>query len=490
LDGISYVQVARSLIFLLSEYCHLDVDMPRVLDVETALREAILSDAYLYLTREQYRDHIFHVVDVCLLGLFLLNCRFSEGQTLVALISELGHSDLGGRDSVIQNWFMAALFHDIGYSLEAKEQRWKELQRESEEQGPLEGQQQRLMKIDELNIHQRNLAELELRKAKYGMNFPIHLIYDIEAEQEEVDRLEAELRHWSMRKTDRTTTKQPPMPETVSEETGKLDHGMRSYNYVKQILVTLARNDGALLRNFSPALKAIRKHNLMEEKREIIFSNEPISFLLVLCDELQEWGRARVDALEFRERLVSKIIFPDPSILSTNRLLEYLVVNVELDEDEKCGTIMNHTLDFCLVYKDATKEQFEPLAIWLLKSFNLQRMRIAKDDLRITVTMCNPICGKLRRIASPDVCEFSILRDFMRDRRKWRELEDWIESKDAVQWKVKRGDDSDHRIEVENVVLHLNKFADAELLHDNPSKILDELSQWRREYISGRRRKL
>jgi len=491
LEGITYIQFARSLIYLISEYSHLDVKMPRVFDVEAVLQKTIFSDAYLYMTKERYRDHMFHVIDVCLMGFFLLQCTLTGGQSLESLISQIINKDAVYPDEdVIQNWFLAALFHDIGYSLEAEEKNRENFEKDTGEKDlPIE-EWQKKMEIEKLKIHRRNLAELERRKAQYGSNFPLSILNQIGEEKEEIRQLEINLESASNAGLSQLTVKKP-QKSNEKKQKQKEDHGVRSCEYVREVLETLAGDNQELLNRFKPALEAIRKHNLMSEK--INFSEEPLSFLLVLCDELQEWGRARMDVTELREAVVAKIIFPDTDILPVNTLLEYLWVGVELDETQKCGKIKGESLYFCLFYKDAVSENFEPLAIWLLKSYNFQRLKLPGDGLKIAVTLRNPVCDELRRDDTPGVCEYNLLRDFKRDHRKWRQLQEWFESNDQVKWEKRKEKEAlkpGEELLVEYIIMNLNRFSDKKILPENPTGIFDELFQWRREYINGKRRKL
>jgi len=96
--------------------------------------------------------------------------------------------------------------------------------------------------------------------------------------------------------------------------------------------------------------------------------------------------------------------------------------------------------------------------------------------------MRNPVSSELQAFESPDVCEMHILRDFMRDRRKWRTLEHWIDGGGVVVHELQDG--------VENVCLHLNALAGAKLMREHPRCVFDELFAWRSDYIMGKRRRL
>lgn len=499
LEGITYVQFARSLIYLISEYCHMEVKMSRVFDVESVLHKTILSDAYLYLTKERYRDHMFHVIDVCLLGFFLLDCHFQnqthpltginpKEQSLMSLISKIifgGATD--GINHTMQNWFLAALFHDVGYSLQAEDQSREEFQKKMGEKELNIEEWQKVMEKDKLKIHRKNLAELERRKAQYGDHFPLYMLNQIESEKEAISQSESKLESWKTGTPHPSTIEPSPFNEETKEDHWE-DHGVRSYLYVKSVLETLPEENEKLLKEFKPALAAIKKHNLMTEK--INFAEEPLSFLLVLCDELQEWGRARVDITELRETMISKINFPDTDILPVNSLLNYLHLGVDLDEEKKCGKLPGKRFDFCLFYKDATKENFEPLAIWLLKSYNFQRLMLQGNIFEINVNLCHPVCKELRDLDIQGVCEHSLLRDFMRDRRKWWELQDWLENNSQVKWATYHPTGAEDKIDAEHITMDLNKFSEKPVLHDNPINIFKELFQWRQDFINGKRRKL
>ncbi|MCB0169334.1 MAG: hypothetical protein KDJ97_02180 [Anaerolineae bacterium] len=495
LEGINYLQFARSLIFLISEYCHIDINIPRGLDAETCLRKAVLLDAHWYLTKERYRDHTFHVIQVCLLGLFLLNCRLSEDQTLAEFFAALIDNDKNTcKERIIQNWFLAALFHDIGYSLKAEQEIWGNLQQEdssttSNQDGRQLGNEEEMLK-KLLTIRRRNLAEWELQRARYGINVPIYIITAIEEEKEEIHLLETQLNDWNKNRSSRSLIEQPTERKRDSEsEAQHEDHGVRSQKYITRKLKILSKNPDESLKYYGPALEAIKKHNLMNQKIE--FAKEPLSFLLILCDELQEWGRPRTNYIDIREAITSKVVFADPTPLSTDKLLKYLFINVKLDYKQKRGAILDHELNFSLTYKDATQEHFQPIAIWLLKSFNFQRVSMSTDEFKVTIAMRNPICRDLRQIASPDISEFSLLRDYMRDARRWQELREWIENKDAIEWEfILEADHETDCAQEENLILHLKEFSERKLLPHNPEKILGELFEWRREYINGARRKM
>ncbi|MBU0482860.1 MAG: hypothetical protein KKG47_17345, partial [Proteobacteria bacterium] len=86
--------------------------------------------------------------------------------------------------------------------------------------------------------------------------------------------------------------------------------------HLENVLREVIRDDD-LAASLRPAVYAIARHNLADSDFRVgppsgtgdARANEPLTFLLVLCDEVQEWGRVRVDPLRYREELATKTQF-------------------------------------------------------------------------------------------------------------------------------------------------------------------------------------
>lgn len=480
LEGINYYQFVRAMFYLISEYCHQVIDLPRELDVETHLLKAVDVDATLYLSKGWYRDHVFHVIDVCLLGWFLLECRLTDGRMLLECLKSRGKKD--SVDDLIRNWFLAALYHDIGYSLDVKEQKVKAKKDEKGEHSP-ELDQNTLKEIEQVNalivIKQHNIAQLEIRKAKYtALDVPLYVINELEGELEEIKQLAA--RRDTLRASHISQSYDEAEPEAF--DSLGYDHGEQSAQHVINILKFLPSE---YLSKFEPAIQAIRKHTRMAENVDALV--DPLSFLLILCDELQDWNRPRVDHHKVREGLETQIIFSDVEPLPTRKMMDYLLLHTEWDDQNKSWTIPENHLSFNMKYKDADDGQFQPIAIWLLKTYNLQRLHVDEDLLNITINLIHPTSREFQKSNLLDAFEFSILRDFMRDHKRWRELRNWIENDKAIQWSLET---DNNKIVTEKLVLSLNRLAGQKLLHDDPSKFLIELIQYRQDCINGKKREL
>lgn len=99
--------------YLASEYASLVDGVDRRLNIESDLRKMALTQALFYATKERYRDHFLHVLDVCLLGLFLMKAVFPENSIFSSGVP-------------LRNWLLASLFHDVGYIMELQDMRMTE----------------------------------------------------------------------------------------------------------------------------------------------------------------------------------------------------------------------------------------------------------------------------------------------------------------------------------------------------------------------------
>ena len=100
--------------FLISQFAHISAGVDREIRLHSHLQELFSPELLLYATSESYRDHLFHVIDVCLLGYLLLKCN-EQSHWLICF-----PNDLEKKQSE-RNWFIASLLHDIGYRLKLSE---------------------------------------------------------------------------------------------------------------------------------------------------------------------------------------------------------------------------------------------------------------------------------------------------------------------------------------------------------------------------------
>lgn len=222
-------------------------------------------DAFVYMSPERVRGHATHQLNVGILGLFLLEIHVSLSNTLKEYIAKLKEWK---PEDVVKAWLIAAFLHDhahpICYMLQKAPFIYRQKKTSPDSQKSFETYDKALnyacdhvLSTDLRGIYNlcssgkdkegfaqlKNLIEQELMK--------IQCSYKVER-----DRV---LDHGILSAVNLTTTV-PSFKPTYADE----DEIVRA------------------------SAKAIALHNLAEE---IVLEEEPIAYLLVLCDEIQEWGR-------------------------------------------------------------------------------------------------------------------------------------------------------------------------------------------------------
>jgi len=241
---------------------------PRI-DLRGNLAAAHAVDVLLTFSKQRYGDHGFHAVDVCALGLLLLDAHLFGNETepgprLMEVVAER-LSDRAGRQvepaEVIDNWLVASLLHDVGYCLNTVSQAESLLSRLCSPP------------VDRF----RELVAEALRAAEDG--FPT----DLAAMAADAGVV---------------------VPDGHGGGAQRPDHGSVSFANLLEVLLRIDRGDSYLVREpgpspagvverYLPALRAVYCHAV--HGHALSFDEEPLAFLLALVDELQEWNRPRRD---------------------------------------------------------------------------------------------------------------------------------------------------------------------------------------------------
>ncbi len=236
--------------YLASEYASLVDGVDRRLNIESDLRKMALTQALFYATKERYRDHFLHVLDVCLLGLFLMKAVFPEYSVFSSGVS-------------LRNWLVASLFHDVGYIMELQDMRMTETE---------------FLDFPEIKEFRESISA-QVKQAELRFN-------DQARERFE----EAGLRF-------------PASSAT------KLNHGVVSALHVLDILQRngdrTPEEASRLVKGHEDTLYAMASHDFSGETLDVF--RYPLAVLLRLCDEIQDWDRPRIDVLSFREQILAAV---------------------------------------------------------------------------------------------------------------------------------------------------------------------------------------
>jgi hypothetical protein len=374
-----YEEFVDSLIFLLSEYAHQVERLPRRIPLYKVMSEIWSCEAMLYTVREGYRDHLHHVVNVCLLGMVLMEAKLLEkldpNQTEMT-------DDLKRRRR--RNWMLAGLLHDVGYGLD-------------------------------LNRHM--IPHLDFFKVCPSLlRFQKDLAKAFEYSEQ---NLCASLNQWF----------------SFGTLSDKLDHGIVSAIY----LLFLAHSGEDLDEDAKPSkewyddiyetLEAISKHNL--DGAYIMPGEIPLAFLLLLCDHLQEWDRPRPDSFQIRRSISTLLQRPGNFSVASSNVVRYFSTNLRWDK-EIVKLPDSDQLRLTLRCNDAGRERFEPALIWCYNTYDFQRVDLNEwsGNFSIIFEMVHILSDEMNR--GPSFLEMDLFEDFVREDEKNLSLMAWIQEAHSI----------------------------------------------------------
>jgi len=317
---------------LVEEYAHTVYGLDRDIWFHKVLSDLFPFEVVMYLMKPAFRDHLYHVLQVYLLGEFLLESRMEVPATPQnqapdrALWNILlkNSNDLEKRGWLGRNWVFAALFHDIGFIYDAVRQ------------------------VMNQNISPRSpdLARLftelreSYRKAETNM-------------MQKEDGLKHVIKAWLGTDADKVST---------------LDHGLFSCAEGIALYEALFNEPDLEKMDLKDAFKAILKHNL---KVKIQCEDEPLSFLLFLCDHLQEWDRPRVNPGEIAKKVVFNLYQVNEEMSRGEPSLLYFRVNGCTKVEQNAENLPRLYLlfkekswRFFLHFRDAKMSYIEPVCYW------------------------------------------------------------------------------------------------------------------------------
>jgi hypothetical protein len=224
-------------------------------------------DWLLRLTRKRNRDHSKHQFMVYAIGRMFLKTRLRDSnETLADHIKENIAKGPSNKDCKFKNlhcaWWLASLFHDYAYFFSAILKAMPDHMRESKE----------LKNIPGLQAFPELCQYLANKTIPSNIDHMIPICQDLLVRDDNCAAFKkGEIQH-------------------LLKKADPFDHGLWSALSLKVILRELGdtlkeSNIGSAVQH---ALRAICLHTL---GKKIDFQKDPIAFLLVLCDELHEWGR-------------------------------------------------------------------------------------------------------------------------------------------------------------------------------------------------------
>lgn len=335
---------------LIEEICNYAYDKQIKLDgrfeIKKWLEDLLERELFLSVTKKRHRDHLLHACRIALLGERILMGKITyDGNKefrLIDLVRELlkskgdtqrllelyEHDTEDGEafnEKILQVWYIAALFHDVGFIYGAFTEVW-----------------QNLAFLMNLPNFKEMYLDVEKGLTDFKNKFSVSVV-------------RGEL--------------------YKSEFTREFDHSK-----IGACLISNLLGESNLVCDMAAF---ITDHHSSNETLD--FTERPLSFLMVLLDELQEWNRP-VLGRKIRDQILSeKIRDLSPFIEYPKIAPELKSVSLCSDKEDDFEIIMenkNLSLDFTLDYGDNAevlkKTDFSfPLMLYL-KYKDLQRLRIGE----------------------------------------------------------------------------------------------------------------
>jgi hypothetical protein len=344
-------QTIEALVWMIAEYGHGHLGIDPRLDIASHLLHAARAEPALHAMQAYYRDHFFHAIEVCFLGHLLLITQDESGKrlwehVLPALQTAHAAADPNGgpepRDlrDVLRQWYVAALFHDVGYAIEV------------------------------------------LHAARGLLGFYRHspaLATFRDALEEAVKELSAAL------------VKEAVVADLKGEDKPGEDHAVVGAHHLRGLLDKLGRDHQAGF--YGPAIHAIAVHN--NERLPVHFNDSPLAFLLVLCDAIQEWNRAHLRHSTAPSMLLARLLAGDEPRPDATGPLSSVALNVERGDarpsprpvfrlaEESC-------LEIELKYDQDIQTDAGVFSLWIGTTANLQRLSLGNLPFNVRITFRTP----------------------------------------------------------------------------------------------------
>jgi len=430
-------QTILGMIWLISEYVHHNLGLPGRVDFAAHLLQASRGEPALHSLRHYYRDHFFHALEVCFLGHFLLELEIEDGKRLWEKVSgEMGFTE-DGHKKVLRFWYLAALLHDVGYGIDA-----------------LKGVR------DLLNFFQNAQPLKELRE-------------DLE---KVVDKLSTEL------------SVEGFVGYEASDKPGE-DHGVIAARHLEGLLKIIAKDDPNVKpEEYEPSIRAIAMHN--SRNHTVNFDDEPLAFLLILCDTIQEWNRMQFNFATAPVEILTKL--EGYGVREEDLMGPLLQVKMNAEPLMRASGEIDYfrisgkdgkKIHFTLEYDEGIQKNAGVFNLWIDASCNLQRLDFGDLNIEIDVEYVTPWYrgedGTLEQ-------QFYRLRDAARDTHMGF-LADWFPEKvnkektgvtnEAVEYIAEEAKNGLSK--KERLILHLRELAKKRRITKDIEVFRDRLKEWK-----------
>jgi hypothetical protein len=438
----------EGLVWMVSEYGHNCLQIDPRLDIASHLLHAARTEPPLHAMQAYYRDHFFHAIEVCFLGHLLLISQDRHGRSLWEHVAEQfrsmrrsGKWQVSGAngsqegastlEDVLRQWYVASLFHDVGYTIQI------------------------------LSAVQRML---EFYQHPHAMEqFRQHLTAALETLS-----------------SDLLASDMAPLLELTHEDKPGADHGVIAAAHLKELLGRLGKD--SYPGSYYPAIRAIGMHN--NHRAKVSFQADPLAFLLVICDTVQEWNRPHLRHATAPAMLLSRLLAFNEEQEQTTGPLEAVSINLRRVRKPAphCNFKMEDSkvLKLSLYYGQDIQTDAGVFNLWIDSSCNLQRLSLDRFPLNIEIEFQTPY---FHRAGHDPESQMRRLRDAV-DETHMNFLRDWLPSSaegtnatKAIRYQSVTGSNG---TDYDVLTLDLRCLADRKVIKADVSKFRACLRDWKR----------
>lgn len=441
-----YESVLDATIYLICEYAYIDGGLTREASLYRTLRYMWSHQSILYTLGESYRDHLHHVIELCLMGLCFLNTKGPLKDQLPFCMPYL----IRDRKKVIRNWIVAALFHDVGYGVE--------------------------------------ILKLPLNHLSF---FEADLIVGFSSEMRN-SFSELEKKYGS--DSCKTLRANIPNIRIPDKNLDNFDHGIISALSIAALIDTKRKS---WLEDMTPAIEAAALHNCRASR--IDPNSMPLAFLLFLCDHLQEWDRPFIEGEAMRYSLLVNLTRPDWYMrhhgVSLIQVLE--CEGMRLSDDGRLE-FFQLPLTFTLAFEQVGEEKYYPPLTWVGHGRDFQK--VTGCQLPLKVKFRHPVSQDKNHRGSP--LEMDLFQHFLRESGKSapgtpykksgkREvgnsvLREWsAKAREGKSWFNCRHYEREDGVETEEMVFELNRVDNKKFIPALPPRLVKHFISWRNKYTRG-----
>jgi hypothetical protein len=432
-------EVIEALIWAVSRYGHEVLGIEPRIDLQSHLLRCARTEPELHVLKEYYRDHFFHCLEVCFLGHFLLELRI-EGEFLWKMGGEFLWEKVGGilglesKTEVLGLWYLAALLHDVGYLMDA----------------------------------------LKATNESLGFFKNSGMVREFAADvQKAMDTLSAEI-------------DKEDFCEYIAKDKPGEDHGVISALHLEGLLKSIAEGyEQVKVGWYGPAIRAIAMHN--SRKHRVSFEKEPLGFLLILCDTIQEWVRPRLIYSTAPVQMLTWLMGQGAEPETLTGPFRSLTIHQIGWEDqgkyyELIPTDRRNRLYFTLEYNEGINRNSGVFNLWLDATYNLQRLDMTGLGVEIDVEYITPFYQQ--RPGMDFEQQFHRLQSAVAETHMGF-LEKWFPA-EKVGEHVTNGaveywaEGADGQAKEEHLVLHLRRLSKAKRITKDIDAFRARLKKWKR----------